>query len=124
MTRAMVVALALLAALALGGLGYGRHEAGRAQAAARQLAAAQGALAALQARVSEQNAAVETLQRQGREAAARVDAAQTSATRIRRGGEVKAQGLLVTQAAPLPEPALIRWATAEAQDLSRRLEAP
>jgi len=123
MSRTLLIALGLAILLAIGGLLYGRAKAQEARHASQELAlerqAHQGALDQL----AQQSAAVEALEAAGRAQEARIRAAEARAEAGRKEGAARARLVLLSDV-PKESPALIRWATQEAQGLAARLEAP
>lgn len=121
------LALLLLLATVSAGLavGYGRREAARAIQAEQRLALSNQAQVELRAALEAQQRGLEALQAERQAQAARLRGAEAAAAQARREGEARVQALLMASA---PEPQgndtrdLVRWATTQAQDLSRRLD--
>lgn len=127
LTRILAI---LLAFVTLGGglaVGYGRREAARAVRAEQRLALADQAAANLKAALEGEQRGMEALRKERQAQEAQLRAADRSAAQARREGDARAQAVLL---APTPDVQagdtrdLVRWASAQAQDLNRRMEGP
>lgn len=126
-TRILAVLLALATAAAGLAARYGRHEATRAIQAEQRLALAVQAQGQLQAALEAEQRGMDALRSERQAQDARLRQAEAAAGQARREGEARVQALLL---APAPEVQggdtrdLVRWASAQAQDLNHRLEGP
>lgn len=126
-TRTLALLLLLATVAASLAVRYGRHEAARAIQAEQRLALAVQAQAGLQAALEAEQRGMEALRSERRAQEAQLRTADRTGGQLRHDGEARAQAVLL---APAPDVQngdtrdLVRWASAQAQDLNRRLEVP
>lgn len=126
-TRILAILLALATATAGLALRYGRHEAARAIQAEQHLALAVQAQGQLQAALEAEQRGMEALRGERRAQEAQLRSADRTGAQVRHEGEARTQAVLL---APAPDVQngdtrdLVRWASAQAQDLNHRLEVP
>lgn len=126
-TRTLALLLQLAMVVAVLAVLYGRREASRAIRAEQRLALANQAAANLKAALEAEQRGMEVLRKERQAQEAQLRAADRSAAQARREGDARAQAVLL---APAPDVQagdtrdLVRWASAQAQDLNRRMEGP